>query len=183
MIQFTSKREKKLWLGVLIVVIGIYALIFIGRPLAGYLRDREMLSNGFWLAIFLVAATVAWHGWKRRVHYLEIGIWLGVIAIYLLAFLRMAVPEERSHLIEYSVLAIFIYEALKERVRNGQYVWKPAIFSIIATSLIGLVDECIQILIPARVFDPIDIFFNTLASILAIGASTTISWVRQKVKI
>jgi len=183
MIQFTSKREKKLWTAVVIVILGIYALIFIGQPLAGQLRDREILTNGFWLAIFLVIATIAWHGWKRRFTYMEIGIWIGVITIYLLGFLRMAVPEERSHLIEYSVLAIFIHEALKERLRNGKYVWKPALFSIIIASIIGLLDELIQLFIPARVFDPIDIFFNTLAAFLAISSSTAISWARKKVKL
>ncbi|MGI9545849.1 MAG: VanZ family protein, partial [Flavobacteriaceae bacterium] len=127
MIRFTSKREKQLWIGVLVVIIGIFIVLFVGRPLAGMLRERTLLSIGFWIAIYLVLGTIIWHGLKRRIGRLEIGIWIGVIAIYLLMFLRMASPEERSHLIEYSVLAIFIHEALKERNRQKKTVNRPGL--------------------------------------------------------
>ena len=180
MIQFTSKREKRLWIWVLVIIIGIYSLIFIGKPLSGYLRDRAMLSNAFWIAIYLTLATVLWNGWKRKIGRWEIGVWLGVVAVYLLVLLRMAVPEERSHLIEYGVLAIFMHEALKERNRQGKSVKRPGLIAFLAASLIGLFDELIQLLIPARVFDPVDIFFNTFASFLAITASTALSWARRK---
>ena len=181
MIRFTSKREKRLWIWVLVVIIGIYSLIFIGRPLSGYLRERAMLTNAFWVAIWLTLATVLWHGWKSKIGQLEIGVWMGVIAVYLLVILRMAVPEERSHLIEYSILAVFIHEALKERKNNGGEVWRPALLAIIITTAIGLLDEAIQLIVPNRVFDPIDILFNTGAAILAISASTAITWSRNKI--
>jgi hypothetical protein len=179
-IKFTSKREKRLWTAVLVVIIGIYSLIFIGRPLSGYLREREMLSNGFWLAIALVLTSVLWHGWKRRPGRLEIGIWLGVIAIYLLVLLRMAVPEERSHLIEYSVLAIFIHEAILERNRKSKIVNKPGLVAIGITIMVGLIDECIQLFVPGRVFDPIDIAFNSGAAVFAIVAANILQWSRNK---
>ena len=181
MIHFTSKREKRLWIWVLVIIIGIYSLIFIGRPLSGYLRERAMLTNAFWVAIWLTLATVLWHGWKRKIGRLEIGVWMGVAAVYLLVLLRMAVPEERSHLIEYSVLAIFIHEALKERKNNGGEVWRPAILAIIITTGIGLLDEAIQLIVPNRVFDPIDMVFNTGAAIMAITASSAITWSRNKI--
>ena len=181
MIKFTSKREKRLWIWILVIIIGIYSLIFIGRPLSGYLRERAMLTNAFWVAIWLTLATVLWHGWKRKIGQLEIGLWMGVAAVYLLVFLRMAVPEERSHLIEYSVLAVFIHEALKERKNNGGDVWRPAILAIMLTTTIGLLDEVIQLFVPERVFDPVDMLFNTGAAIMAIVASTAITWSRNKI--
>ena len=165
----------------MVIIVGIYSLIFIGRPLSGYLRERDMLTNAFWVAIWLTLATVLWHGWKSRISRWEIGIWLGVAAVYLLLILRMAVPEERSHLIEYSVLAVFIHEALKERTGNGTKVWRPALLAILITTAIGLLDEAIQLVVPDRVFDPIDMLFNTLAAVLAITASSMISWTRKKV--
>ncbi len=174
-----QKEKKRLWTAVIVVIIGIYSLIFVGRPLSGYLRERELLTNGFWLAIALVLATVLWHGWKRYSGPLEIGIWLGIIAIYLLVLLRMAVPEERSHLIEYGVLAIFIYEALLERQKSVGKIKHAWLKAILMASVIGILDESIQLLVPERVFDPIDIAFNTLAAILAVGGSLLISWVRR----
>ena len=181
MIKFTSKREKRLWIWVLIIIIGIYSLIFIGRPLSGYLRERDMLTNAFWVAIWLTLATVIWHGWKQKMGRLEIGIWMGVAAVYLLVILRMAVPEERSHMIEYSVLAVFIHEALKERVSNGGSVWHPALLAILITTGVGLLDEGIQFFVPSRIFDPVDMLFNTGAAVMAILASTAISWSRKKI--
>ena len=183
MIQFKSSREKKLWIAVLVVLLGILAVLFFGRPFAGMLRERGMLSNFFWLAIILVLSTILWHGVRRKASRLEIGLWIGIIAIYLLMFLRMASPEERSHLIEYSVLAIFIHEALKERKRSGGKVARPAWLALGITVLIGLLDESIQILMPNRVFDSFDILFNTLAASLAIGCSEAFSWLRKKAKI
>ena len=141
-----------------------------------------MLSKLFWLAIILVLSTILWYGVRTKASKLEIGIWIGIVAIYLLVFLRMASPEERSHLIEYSVLAIFIHEALKERKRSGGQVARPAWLALGITVLVGLLDECIQLAMPNRVFDPFDIFFNTLAASLAIGCSESFTWLRKKAK-
>ena len=182
MIQFTSKREKRLWIWVLLIIVAIYALIFIGRPLSGYLRDHGILSIAFWIAIYLTLATVLWYGWNRGFGGREIGIWLGVAAVYLLMFLRMASPEERSHLIEYSVLALFIHEALRERARHDHGIRKTALLALVSTIAIGILDECIQLLVPGRVFDPVDILFNTLAAIIAIAGSSAVRWVRNPSK-
>ena len=178
---FTTKREKRLWIGVLIVIFGIFIVLVIGRPLASMLRDQSLLTNGFWVAIYLTLGTIIWHGWKRRIGIYEIGVWMGIVAIYLLALLRMASPEERSHLIEYSILAIFIHEALKERDRHGKTVRYPGLLAIGIASLIGLIDEYSQLIIPNRVFDLRDIIFNTGATIMAVVASKALSWSRNKI--
>lgn len=176
---FKSKREKRLWIGVFIVIIGIMVVLVFGRPLAGMLREHGMLANFFWLAIILVLSTILWHSVKTVPSKSEIGLWIGITAIYLLMFLRMASPEERSHLIEYSVLAIFVHEALKERKRSGGKLNRPAWLALGITIVVGLLDECIQILMPNRVFDWFDILFNTLAASLAIGCSESFSWLRK----
>ena len=179
MFQFKSGREKKLWIAVLIVIIGIVLVLFSGRPFAGMLREHGMLANFFWLAIVLVLSTILWYSVKTVPSRSEIGLWIGIIAIYLLMFLRMASPEERSHLIEYSVLAIFVHEALKERKRSGGKLNRPAWLALGITLFIGLLDESIQLLMPNRVFDWFDIFFNTLAASLAIACSESFAWLRK----
>ncbi len=110
----------------------------------------------------------------------EITIWLGLLAVYLMVFLRMGLTE-RSHLIEYSVLAIFIHKALIERTK-GNKVLVSAFIAWIATLATGVLDECIQIFLPDRVFDPVDILFNGLAGFMAIGSSVLLQWIRKKVK-
>ena len=180
MIKFASQREKKLWSWSAVLIFGIYCLIFIGQPLSEFLRDRSLLSLFYWIAIFLTLATVIWYGWNRKIQGVEIGIWLAVITVYLLLFLRMASPEERSHLIEYGVLAVVIHEALIERKANGLEVWRPPVLAFLITIVIGLVDETIQLFVPGRVFDLFDIFFNTLAAFLALIGVNSLRWTREK---
>lgn len=177
---FSSKREKKLWIGALFVVIAIFSTLVLARQLASELRDRGLLSTGFWVGIFLVVFTVFLQGLRIKPKRAELFTWIGIAGVYLLVFLRMHVPEERSHLIEYSVLAVFILEALKERKNNGFQVPYFGLLAWGITSLIGILDELIQLVIPVRVFDWIDISFNALAAFLAIAASTILSWVRKK---
>ena len=80
---------------------------------------------------------------------------------------------------EYSVLAIFIYLAFTERFKEDKRFWKPALFALVLTLTVGVIDEGIQIFLPSRVFDPIDILFNSLAAFLAICASMILQGVRK----
>ncbi len=90
----------------------------------------------------------------------------------------MAIPE-RSHLFEYSVVAVFIYEALTERVRQGRRVPVPLVTAL-ATSLLGTLDEGIQQFLPSRVFDPVDILFNTLAGVMGVAAVVALGWAGRR---
>ncbi len=181
MVSYKSARERKLWIMALIVVIAIFASIGLASKLAETLRDRGLISIGFWIGIGLVALTVFIQGLRIKPSKVEIFAWVGIAAIYLLVFLRMHVPEERSHLIEYSVLAVIVFEALLERRKQGASIKYPAVLAWVLTSSVGVFDELIQLLIPFRVFDPIDIFFNTLAAFMAIGSSTLLSWIKRKI--
>jgi VanZ family protein len=88
-------------------------------------------------------------------------------------------PEERTHLIEYSLVAILIYQALVERKRNGRQVPFPTLLAFTATVILGLLDESIQWNLPNRVFDWVDVGFNTLAALMAIGVSLALVYVRR----
>ena len=117
---FTSNRERRLWLWALAVVIAIYSTLGLARTLAGHLRTHGLLEALFMVGFLLVGAVILAYGLKARPGGLEIGVALGVAAVYILVFVRMATPEERTHLIEYGVLSVFIYEALKERASHGR---------------------------------------------------------------
>ncbi len=176
---FTSDRERRLWLWTLAVVVAIYATLGLARTLAGVLGHSALGGGLFILGCLLVLATIVTQGLKTRPSTAEIGVALGVAAAYLFVFVRMTVPAERTHLIEYGVVALFIYEALIERAAQGRRVPVPGVLAIVATSLIGVLDECIQAVLPSRVFDPRDMLFNVLAAVMAIIASTALRWVRR----
>ena len=178
---FASGRERRLWLWTLAVVVGIYATIGFGSTVAGVLREGGLIEASVFLgAMCLVGATVVAQGLRARPGGVEVAVALGVAVVYLLVLMRVASPVERSHLIEYSVLAVFLYEALTERASHGRRVPLPAVLAVLATALVGTVDEGIQLFVPDRVFDLVDIVFNALAGVMAVAASAVLGWARRR---
>ncbi|MGI9455095.1 MAG: VanZ family protein [Aeoliella sp.] len=180
MTLFTSNRERRLWAWTLAIVVAIYSTLSLAPTLARALRDSGLIEEAVLLSMLLIVATILTLGLKARPGGAEIGVALGVTAVYLLLFLRMtASPAERTHLMEYGVVAVFVYEALTERASQGRRVPVPALLAALATSLLGVLDECIQAFLPSRVFDPIDILFNVLAAVMSVVAMVVLSWARR----
>ena len=177
---FSSERERRLWMWTAVVVAAIYSTLGLARTLVEYLGNDFVSVWLFLAGCLLVLATVITQGLKVRPGGAEIAVALGVAAAYLLIIVRMSVPTERSHLVEYGVVAVFIHEALTERASQGRRVPVPALLAIVAASLVGVIDEGIQKLIPSRVFDPVDILFNVLAAAMAVTASVALRWARRR---
>lgn len=179
----SSAREKRLWTWSLAVIVAIYATLGLASMLADVLNNRGAAGQiasavAFLTAMAFVGLTVLTQGLKARPRGVEIGIGLGIAVVYFMVFFRLMIPE-RSHLIEYSVLAVFVYEALTERASQGRRVPIPALLAILATSLVGVIDEFIQLFLPSRHFDWADILFNFLAGLLAVGAMVVLGWARR----
>jgi hypothetical protein len=177
---FVSIRERRLWLWTLAVVVAIYSTLRVVPQLSGFLRDRNLLDDTFFAGFLLMLVAIAVQGLRLRPGGAEIGIGLGIIVVYFMVFLRMNIPEERSHLVEYSIVALLIFEALKERVSQGRRVPVPALLAIGLTTLIGFIDEIIQLFLPNRYFDFIDVGFNALAALMAVGAGVVLSYARDR---
>jgi len=64
--------------------------------------------------------------------------------------------------------------ALLERAGNGRRVRYPTALTMLATAVLGLVDESIQILLPDRFFDIRDVFFNAVAEFMVVAARLAI---------
>ena len=175
---FSSDREQRLWLWTLAVVAAIYATLGLASVLAGVLYDQNLSAVLFLGCMLLIGIVILTQGLGMQPSGREIGVGLGIAVVYFFMFFRMAIPE-RSHLIEYSVVAVFIYEALTERAIQGRHVPVPALLAILATSLIGALDEGIQVFLPSRVFDPVDILFKALVAVLAVMAVAVLRWVRR----
>ena len=88
--------------------------------------------------------------------------------------------EERTHLFEYGIVAVLIYQALSERAGNGRRVPAPALLALVATVALGWVDEGLQALIPNRVYDNFDVVRNTVAALIGIGGSVAVGWVNER---
>jgi len=175
---FTSSRERRLWLWALIVVVAIYSTLGLAGALAEVLGEHPLLPAVFFFLMLLTVAAIVGSGLKRRPGRRDVWIALGVTAVYGMMVLRMGVsPAERTHLMEYSVVAVLIYQALKERSENGGRVRVPALLALVATVLVGWLDEGIQAVLPNRVYDNFDVFSNFVAATIGIVTSVVIAWV------
>ena len=179
---FSSTRERRLWAWTLLVVAAIYATLGLATTVVGLLPDSGILSFFFVLAMLMIGVAVLTRGLQWRPGGVEIAVALGVAAVYGLVFVRMALETERSHLIEYGVVALLIYEALTERASQGRRVPMPALLAFLVAVVIGAVDEGIQWFVPVRVFDPQDILFNALAAFMAVAGSVALAWARRRTR-
>ena len=177
---FSSRRERRLWLWTLIVVGVLYSTLGVTPMVAASPLFRDLNAALFLLGMALVGATIVVRGLKLQLTGLNLGIVLGVVAAYVLVFVRFTSTEERSHLIEYGVVAAFIHEALEERSNQDRFVPFRSVLAVAVTALIGAVDEFIQYFIPNRYFDPVDIFFNTMAAVLAVAAIAALGWAQRR---
>mgnify|MGYP001822581403 CR=1 FL=1 len=152
----------------------------VGPELATLADRTQPLEVGFLLALLLVGGTVVALATNARPRGLELGIVLGVVAAGLLLVVRAGLPAaERTHLIEYAALAALIHAALLERAANGRRVPSPALSAIAITTLIGVIDELLQAVIPGRVFDPVDIAINA-AAVSAVALGVVVRWAARR---
>ncbi len=183
MALFVTVRERRLWLWALAAAVAIYSTLGLTGTLA-----RRTSEGGdpldvflFFFVVGLLAMTVLAYGLQIRPRGVEIGVLLGIVVVYFMMFARMTLAE-RTHLIEYSVLATFIREALYEGRGGGRRIPSPGFFAILVTTLVGTIDEFLQVFLPSRVFDPIDILFNFLAAVMTVVALAVLTWIRRRTR-
>lgn len=181
MTLFTSNKEKKLWFFVLLIVSIVFSSIWFSLPILEFVRAFKLDFYLFLLMMLLIGITILFHGLMGNNQF-EIVIILGLFSVFMLLFLRLSLPE-RSHLIEYSILSIFIHNALKERFRTKKSILIPAAFAFLFTVIIGAIDEFIQLFVPYRYFDWIDVLFNSIVAFMAIFTALVLSWIKKRINI
>ena len=92
-------------------------------------------------------------------------IWLAVLAfVYAWGLSRLELPIERIHFIEYGLLSLFVFRALRHNIKDTSlYLW-----SGIIVFCLGFLDEGIQYVLPNRVYQISDVVVNGVAGILGL---------------
>jgi len=163
-----TKRSLYRWLPVLLWVAVIYTTIPFVRRLREFFVAHwpgELIAYGVMAVV--VAAAVAGLGllWRRRRRIrMADALWLvGIVTVLVVWTHRlMDQPEEAVHFLEYGVLGVLLYRALRPRVPDSTVFIAAALAGI----LVGTVDEIIQWVVPGRYWDFRDIALNGGASIL-----------------
>ena len=175
---FVSRRERWLWACAVLVVSVVYLTLGVVRDL---LQPLEATGWGPWLFLsgcFLVLVFVLTQGMTTLPRWPEIVAGMGIAAVYGGTLMSIAKPEERMHLIIYGIVALLIYAALLERSTSGRKVFASPLVVVVVTTVLGLIDECLQLALPDRVFDVRDILYDGLAAALAVTANASLRWAR-----
>jgi VanZ family protein len=142
-------------------------LIFITVPFARAAQVLVTNSVGREFFLYIVAfaaiagAYAAFNNLRKRKLGLGAYIWLfGVGAIYAIYSYHLRKnPEEAIHFVEYGALSLLVYRALVHRVHD----YSVYITAALVVGGVGVIDECIQWLTPARFGDLRDIQINFVA--------------------
>jgi len=103
---FSSDREKRLWIGAVVVIMGIYTSLELAGSLSRALRERGLLDTWFAISFPLMVTAISWSGLKKQPERYEIWVAIGITAVYGMVLVRIFLhPEERTHLFEYGLVA------------------------------------------------------------------------------
>ena len=153
----------------------IFSTLFLGHPLRQWWDHQDGHALAFLLAMALIGGCVLLGGIKLVDRWELWAVRLGLSGVMVMFFLRLSLTE-RSHIIEYSVLTYCVYQAMTLRYDQKWTLVQIGFSTFLLCTLIGLLDEGLQSLLPQRmgswedvIFDVGTIFF-TVSSLLFLGA-------------
>ena len=131
------------------------------------------------MGVLLMVTSGALFLFNRRKFLRFILITGGLIGISYLFYLIIPNPYELTHLPEYAIMSILIFQAIKKlKEKRREKVNERSVYYLAAmiTVLVGLIDELYQGVLTMRHFLWYDIFLNGLGGILGL----TILWGKTK---
>jgi len=161
-------------------VLLIFATVPFARTIEAFvvarLGDRAFLLGV--LAIVAAAALLAWRALARLGARARVAVALGVALYAGAAWWLRGNPVESVHVVEYGALGLLALRALAHGARDA---WLAPSAALLALT-VGILDEALQWLTPARVWDLRDITVNALAGaggplLLAFGVRP--AWAQQ----
>ena len=165
-----DKTKKRIfwWAGVLVYVILLYSLL--GSAPDIWKSIDSLLGGGGVPAIYLIGLLsvllLLWHMiFVKKDRSFNSYFRFALFVWGYLAIFNMAVyPAEKMHVIEYTILSILIYNALK--IDINPYAFRLYLYGAFIAFLVGGGDEFIQGVLPNRVYDARDIVINIASSAL-----------------
>ncbi len=164
-----DRSYRKSWLWVFLCTAAIYTTIPLARSAQKFISNsvgREFFTYAslttiisvFVLLIYILIT-------KLKIRNIAQYIWLTLSASLFIYFTIKLnkYPEEALHLIEYGLLACFVFNALSHKIKD----WTVYINTVLIVLMIGTCDELIQWIIPSRVGSYADVKINTLAGLIS----------------
>lgn len=149
-------------------------------PIVPYLNERAQKSAGaahllHYGPCYLLALVHAWAfvaDRKRLTLPRGVALSLSAIASGVLLYLLDDPPIERIHVPEYGLLALFFLRAMAGR----RAVAVSSLAAWLLASLVGVLDEAIQLFLPSRIFDWRDISSNAASAAVGVAFALGRGW-------
>ncbi len=170
-----SQREHRLWWIAAAWVVTIDSTLYVARPIAEFLRERDLLRLTVWAVITLLGVAVLAWTVRRRLGRLSLAVLAAGGAAFFYAVRSVSPPEVQLHFVEYGVLGGLFWGAWTERGARFAPLWATA-----ATTACGWLDEAIQYLLPNRFYDLADVAINAVAGALAATVLSVLRWTRAR---
>lgn len=179
---FTSARERRWWTLAASTQLLIYASLYWVRPIAEWLRERNLLRLSVAVLFLMVLIGILRWSWRRRPGRSERAAISAAAAAYVVVLWLTPIPEERVHFLQYGVVAALIYAALLERRQQlgEERSTIPFLAALLLTTAGGWVDEGIQAILPNRYYDLRDVGLNAAAALLALLSLAAVRWARER---
>ncbi len=189
---FTSPREKRLWLLAGSWLALVYASLDFVRAPATFLRGQNLLRLTVAVALLSSAAAVVVFLARRRPgrrEWLALAA-IGFVYLVVVAYATER-HEERIHFLEYGIFGGLVYAALLERrdklasrggpdSRSGPPGRWPAPTAVLVNGVAGWGDEGIQALLPSRVYELRDVALNFGGGVLVVASMALLAWARRR---
>ena len=163
MTLFTSKKERKLWILNIVVISIILSTLGVDQQIANFMRAHSILNDSINFVAVLSGLGVIAYMIKMKSGFFEYLTFASACFVLFWMWLRIDIPEERTHLIEYLVVSALFYRTFKERALNMSGFNFFPLKAFATAILVGVMDEVVQYFLPNRVFDIIDVGFNVIA--------------------
>lgn len=173
--------ERYYWRCSALIILLIFSTLFIGNPLRQWWDNQDGHAFFFVIGMALVAGCIALGGLFFRDRWENIALRMGLAAIFVMFLLRLSLAE-RSHIIEYSVLAYCIFKALSTRNKGRGNESSAYLQSAILCIIIALIDEGLQTVLPQRIGSWEDIVFDVGAVGFALGGVAILRGVKKPTK-
>jgi VanZ family protein len=150
------------WLAPLVLTLWLWGSVPFSRVISDWLRDHGLLQTC--IGVAGIAVVLVFVFFVRRqtpsLSGLRWAMLTGLLGLLVLVMMRVVqVPEERVHFLQIGLLAFLVWRALPQT--RGALGW-----AVLAGTLVGAVEETIQIMVPGRVCDWRDIGMSAVAAVV-----------------
>jgi hypothetical protein len=161
------QRQRFVMLGAYVGV--VFATVPFTRRIVLALRTTDLLSATVTsLYAVAVAGVVYYVLFNRRLSdWIAFAVVSALLCVVTVLLLGLSIPEERVHFLQYGTMALLARYAFAYppgRVGSGTTL----ALALLLTAALGLLDECLQGLVPSRVFDWRDVGMNAGAAVMAL---------------